>query len=448
MKIINATKCAVTMLNDDTGEESPVVIVKACFDLAQNLPAQFSDDCPEFQNDVLYKDDIGRSLAWANDLERYKPNFDFLVIGSFFAPEGKAVPQSMVGFQFGPMEKRLRIIGPRIATVDGDGQWSVTPATPISELPLRWEFSAGGLDDDRNPFGMGVEAMPREDNCPGSYYTLPLIEAAEDPPWTPVRSVVPANMVPEPSFFSSRNKKTGTRDRRWALFRAPLPPLDFDPSVANSAPAGQQAVGEPYGHEVMRFANMHPKHTIFSASLPESVPFVAFAPVGADRAYPVWLKLDTIVAQPDQEKLTLLWRAPLPDIKSSDDVELLVCEIWPVEGSRQQMADEVSVRFSKEKSDAAKEEALKRENILKAAAQHQAECNQSTAERIAAEDIIFKKDLEDLIKDSDLPEELKKIVRDSPDGVDAIEPLVKHAQGLFDTLESEYGYLYKPHMPK
>ncbi|MFT8417231.1 MAG: DUF2169 domain-containing protein [Acetobacter sp.] len=448
MKIINETKCAVTIIDDSKGEESPVIIVKACFDLTQNLPAQFSDNCPEFSNDVLYKDEIGRSLAWANDLERYKPNFDFLVLGSFFAPEGKAVPQSMVGFQFGPMEKRLRIIGPRVATVDGDGQWSVTPPTPLTELALRWEFSAGGLDDARNPFGMGAEAMPRENNCPGALYKLPMIEAVDDPPWTPVRSVVPANMVPEPSFFSSRQKKMGTRDRRWTLFRAPLPPLDFDPSVANSAPAGQQAVGEPYGHEVMRFANMHPSHPIFSATLPESVPFVAFAPVGSDHACPVWLKLDTIVAQPDQEKLTLLWRAPLPDIKSSHDVELLVCEIWPVEGSRQKMADEVSVWFAKDKADAKKAEQLKKEKISKDAEKDYEEHKKSTDESNEAEKIILKNDLEDMIKDIDIPEELKNIVRNSPDDPKALGELVDYAEDLFKKLEKDYGHVYKPHLNK
>lgn len=443
MKVINETPCKVTVLERSAEDQPPVVIVKASFNLIQNLPAQLAEDCSDFSADLPYQDDIGRSLAWSNDMERYKPNFDFLILGSFFAPQGNALPQSMVGFQFGPMEKKMRIIGPRVAMVDAEGEWEVTPPAPLAELPLRWEFSAGGLDDPRNPFGMGMDAQPRPDNCPGALYTLPMIEGVDDPPWTPVRSVMPVNMAPEPVFFNSRQKKMGTIDRRWMLFRAPLPPVDFDPSSANAAPEGQQAVGEPYGNEVMRFANMHPQHPIFAALLPEQIPFVAVIPEGGTRAQAVALKLDTIVAQPDQEKLTILWRAPLPEIENRDDIELLVCEMWPVGGSRQQMADEFFTKVEKEKNEQLSHEKIAKDKINEQIKKNQEERIKSENEKNVAEELILKKNIDDILKNMEIPEDLKNTVRNASDTEGIIGPLVEHVQELKDALDRDYGHLYK-----
>lgn len=443
MNVVNETAFSLNVLSERGADGNLVLVVKGSYELAPDAPAQLVDDAPEFSGDVFYQDDVGRSLAWPTDLETYKPNFDFLIIGSFFAPEGKPVPHSRVGFQFGPLQKVLRIVGPRTAEVDAEGHWRVSQPTPIAELQLRWEHSAGGLYDLRNPFGMGQDALPRPDGREGAYYTLPMIEAVDDPPWTPERSVMPANLVPEPLMFSSRQKKLGTRDRRWSLFRAPLPPVDFDPSSANVAPEGQQAAGEPRGDEVLRFINLHPKYSDFSVSLPQELPFVAVAIQGSDVAKPVMLRLDTIITQPDAEKLTLLWRAPLPDIANEADIQLLVCEKWPRAGSRQQMADEVMLRFNHERAERAKADKLEFDLHQQRKAENEARRERMTAERMEAEEKNDREDIDAILKELDVPEELKENIRNFEDIDKAFDPCIEHIKKLVADFEHEYADLLK-----
>ncbi|MEJ0014968.1 MAG: DUF2169 domain-containing protein [Acetobacteraceae bacterium] len=90
----------------------PTFIAKATCSLTPQAPCTLATRQRAFSRDVPHMDAIGRSLAWSNDLVPFKPNTDFLILGSFHQPGGVAAPE-------GPRLLRLRTVaqGAGILTV-------------------------------------------------------------------------------------------------------------------------------------------------------------------------------------------------------------------------------------------------------------------------------------------------------------------------------------------
>jgi hypothetical protein len=331
VKTVNSTPFA---LFGFLGEIAPpqrvyAFALKATFKLVQDGVSTPAPKQREPQRDEPYMDDIGRSLAWASDYVAYKPRLDFIVIGAFHQPDGKAAPEGRARIKFGPIEKELVIRGPRFLASVGDDKWQLSEALPIAQLPLRWEYSFGGLDDPRNPLGLGIDPEPGEK--PPCIH-LPLIEYPDDSFRSPGDRPRPANFAPVPPRFSERRLKLGTRDKRWATFRAPLPPKDFDPSVHNAAPGDQQAEGYPRGTERIRLSNLHPRFAEFTGRLPG-----LRARAGILRRTALGLvaeeapmRLDTVVVLPEEDELVLVWRGAIAlGGKTADEIELLQVETEP-----------------------------------------------------------------------------------------------------------------------
>lgn len=288
------------------GESSGSLVVKATFDIVPGAPATPAKEQKPVSANATFMDTLGRSLAWPDDLVPYKPNTDFFVLGNFHQPGGVAAPQGHCAFRFGPLSKTLRIHGPRFATRapaprgQKPGDWTVTAAEPIAALPLRWELSLGGLRDPRNPFGLGGDPEIVEGV---EVLRLPLIESMREPDR-------PDNFAPVPPIFAERRRKLGTRDQRWMLFRAPIPPDDFDPSHVNAAPADQQAGDSPRGDEAITLTNLHPTIPELTFLLPglrirtSVVRKTEQGAVGEEVA----MRLDTVGVAPGEGKLILLWR--------------------------------------------------------------------------------------------------------------------------------------------
>ncbi|MEZ4264873.1 MAG: DUF2169 domain-containing protein [Myxococcota bacterium] len=107
-------------------------------------------------------DPANSSVARPPEIALLKPRVDIMVLGKAYAPGGKPVPEFEVSLRIaGVVERRLRIIGPRVARYvapkkmltrkqldKGEEQLYPTPEfsepTPIAELPLRYEFAYGG----------------------------------------------------------------------------------------------------------------------------------------------------------------------------------------------------------------------------------------------------------------------------------------------------------------
>ncbi|MDE2515738.1 MAG: DUF2169 domain-containing protein [Rhodospirillales bacterium] len=286
-------------------------VLKGSFAIKPDAPCEIAKEQQPISGEKTFMDEIGRSLSWSTDLAPFKPHTDFFVFGHFHQPGGRPAPEGRASFELGPLHKELTFFGPRVATKFDDRTWQIGPAEPMTQVPLRWEFSFGGLADRRNPMGKGIDALPG--TVPPAI-ALPQIEDPRAPLRQPGDRPIPANFAPMPSRFSARRRKLGTRDQRWQVFRAPLPPDDYDPSYHNAAPPDQQAGNYPRGDEKLILRNLHPTIAELVTYLPGLRPRLALlrqtdAGVVAEE---VTLHLDTIVALPDEDQIVLLWRGVTP----------------------------------------------------------------------------------------------------------------------------------------
>ncbi len=334
----NVSGFELAYIEADSNFTAPFVtfILKGTFDIVPDGVCTIAARQRPISGDVRHMDGIGRSLAWASDLAPFKPYSDFLVHGTFHQPGGMPAPNGDAWFEFGPLWKRLRIIGPRTVRQAPGRPTVMTAPQPIASLPLRWEYSVGGLRNRQNPMGMGGNVTEEPDG--DQVRPMPLIENPRQTASSLSDWPDPFNVGPVPSFFQFRRAKLGTRDQRWAMFRAPLPPEDFDPSYYNAAPPDQQGGNYPRGDEKLTLGNMHP-------TMPELVTFLPMLGVQlavlrreADtvRAEAVAMNLDTVVALPDDGQIVLVWRGrcPLPSLTAVDTLIWVAAEAERLEAPK------------------------------------------------------------------------------------------------------------------
>ena len=395
---------------------SATFVLKATFSLKPQAACTLAKKQRGLARDTPHMDAIGRSLAWSDDLVPFKPHTDFLILGSFYQPNGVAAAEGRASFVFGPLKKELVFRGPRFARQTSNSTWEVSRPEPIASVPLRWEYSFGGLSDPRNPFGKGIDPSP--DANGRTVIPLPLIEDPQYPILTLRDRPPPANFAPMPAFFKARRAKLGTRDRKWSLFRAPLLPDDYDPSYHNAAPDGQQAGNYPRGDETLILRNLHPKLPELVTQLPglrASVGALRQTPAGVlPEAIP--MNLDTVVALPEEDEIVLLWRGVVAvnNRNFEDDFVWLECEL--------------------EALDAPKGLPSLPQRML---ARYQAGIEGGAARQQAHVAEVLK-DLRKMLAKANLPPEIMKVVETEtdPDKLSAV--LEGHLDTLMEALKAKY----------
>ena len=344
MSLINNTPFKLVPLSSQVSPpaHSMTVIVKGTFMLRDGGVCTLADEQLDFAPDEPYLDDIGRSLAWASDLAPFKPHTDFYLHGAFHQPDGQPAPGGTASIELGPLKKSLVIHGPRRATIR-DGVWIIGEATPVVSVPMRWEYSFGGVSHAANPFGRGIDPVAGQDG--ETMVDLPLIEHPDYPVRRPTDRPPPANFAPVPVLFEERLRKRGTYDQRWNLFRAPLPPIDFDPSYHNAAPGDQQAGNYPCGNELLVLRHLHPRIPELRTRLPGLRPRVGILRIKTDvpknpakiagwnkwdvSAHEVVMNIDTVVALPQDDRIVLVWRGvqPMRQPNLTPELAWLQCEL-------------------------------------------------------------------------------------------------------------------------
>lgn len=314
MDIDNKTSFAAATFLDgkDPSSVRMSVAVKGTFTLGENAPCTPAKKQLPLAPDQTFMDELGRGPSWATDYAPFKPHADFFILGAFHAPDGKPVTEALGGFTFGPFKKELLFLGPRIAVPLPSGGRHVSAPEPVTTVPLRWELSYGGLDDARNPLGRGRDLEPGPNG--EKRIAMPQIEWPNRRIRHPMDRPPPANFAPVPASFLERREKLGTRDRRWAISRAPLPPKDYDPSFHNAAPADQQAGNYPRGDETLALRNLHPRISELVTKLPGlriRAGLLRRAGAGTE-ASEITMNLDTVIVLPDDDRLVLLWRGVAP----------------------------------------------------------------------------------------------------------------------------------------
>jgi hypothetical protein len=252
------------------------------------------------------------SVRHESDVCPVKPGTDVVLLGHAHAgAQARTVVD--VSLEVGPLRKIVRVSGDRVWTRAG-AEWIPSRPLAFQRLPLVYERAFGGVDvadrdparrgcDERNPAGTGYALVGRKDRLQG--LSLPNLEDPEHriTSWEDRPPVAGLGWVSR--AWLPRRRLGGTFDAAWTRERAPLLPYDFDERFFNGAPADQVVTPHLAGGEPVRLRQVTPGGVV-AFELPR-VEFRIERQIDATAETTV-PKLDTVVIEPDLERVTLCWR--------------------------------------------------------------------------------------------------------------------------------------------
>jgi hypothetical protein len=300
---------------DRRGEEILVAAIAAHFSLPRPgrpyvgalQPCEVQE--PPHFDDVHWGDPATTSLRYEGQSAFTRPGTDIHLNGSAHAPGGRPVEHMEVEVGVDRCRVRARVTGDRV-WVGAAGTLRASPPVAFTRMPLMWERAFGGGDpqagergyEPRNPVGVGIYASVEA----ASGAPLPNIEhpdALVREPWS----------RPDPVGFGAigrhwwpRSQLAGTYDERWVEARAPLWPDDLDARFFLAAAPGLSAVPHLRGGEPVYMSGVHPEGG-FSFRLPTLR--LSCKSVFAGRVDRVATRLDAVILEPDEGRVTLIHRA-------------------------------------------------------------------------------------------------------------------------------------------
>jgi hypothetical protein len=267
------------------------------------------------------------SLRYDSDLLARKPTTDVLVLGSAHAPLGKPAATVPVVLRIGALEKTLLVHGERVY-YDGLAGLSTTAPRPFTTRPIQYELAFGGSDltdpdptrhrlDERNPVGRGFARRSAAlANTPAHAIEYPTRDPA---------ATGPAGFGPIEPGWLPRRLLAGTYDGAWVKTKKPLLPDDYDPAFALCAPADQRLPQPLRGGERLGLLNLSPEGTLV-LELPR-LGFELRSRFGRKVVSHEPPLLATVLAEPDERRLSLVWQSALrvaaPDADYLDETEIV-----------------------------------------------------------------------------------------------------------------------------
>jgi hypothetical protein len=297
---------------DKDGVHWWLIAVRATFDIDPSGKLTLAD---EQLAPVLVPEHYGEpgasSLRYDSDLLARKPGTDVLVLGSAHAPEGKPAVTVPVMLRIGSLEKTLLVHGERVY-YEGVGGLTTTAPRPFTTRPIQYELAFGGSDtshpdptrhriDERNPVGRGFARH-------GGALVHSPAHAIEYSKGDPAK-IGPAGFGPIDAAWLSRRRLAGTYDAMWVKSKSPLLPDDYDPTCALCAPADQRLPAPLRGGEHLVLSNLSPEGTLV-LELPR-IDLSLHTRFGSDRVAHEAPVLVTVLAEPDERRLSLVWQSAL-----------------------------------------------------------------------------------------------------------------------------------------
>lgn len=286
------------------------VILKATLILRPKLalaPAQL----PVILADEYYGDPTESSLKASSDFHIGKPGTDVMLIGRAWGPHGQAVREAFVRVVVAERQKTIRVLGDRVWQSDG----SPSAPEPFEAMPLVWERAFGGvhaledrtLAEERNPIGVGFVGKRSTEELAGQ--PMPNLESPGEPLERQGQSLTPVCFAPTAPQWLPRRAFAGTYDEIWQRKRAPYLPADFDPRFLQCAAPELTFDRYLLGGEPVEVTGASPDGPIAFA-IPAANLRVDVKVAGAVEQAPV--NLETILIEPDENRVALTWRAALP----------------------------------------------------------------------------------------------------------------------------------------
>jgi hypothetical protein len=298
------------------GEDRLTVVVRGTFELS---PREGALRVAETQTPIVWTDlhhgEPGvSSVRWESDTAPVKRGTDVMLIGQAWAPPG-GVKTLDVALRVGPVRKVVRVFGDR-RWVRGLTGWSLSNPEPFRTMPLVYERAYGGADatdaqrpafEARNPIGTGFVAHGAAERlkdlrAPNCEDPRALVTSWQDRP-------APAGFGVVARGWSPRLALAGTYDEGWSRDRAPLLPDDFDERYFNGAPVDQVVAAGLRGDEPVEIVNAS-KDGRLAFALPGRRVSVGF--VRRYEFHEHETRLDTVVLEPDERRVVLVWRTLIP----------------------------------------------------------------------------------------------------------------------------------------
>jgi hypothetical protein len=318
-EIENRTPFAFEALYLADEELRPLVVplVKGTFTIAGDGRCRPADQQlpPNLEGECWGEDPETSSYKYEPEVAFMKPATDVVLIGHAYAPDTHAT-EMRVGLRVGPLSKQLLITGDRV-WFRSAGIMSPTKPRPFETVPLIYERAFGGWDrghadsakhtcEPRNPVGTGYRragGFQEDIRLPNIEDPRAPIEAFGDRP-------PPAGFGFVSPHWQPRAQLAGTFDEAWQQSRAPLLPKDFERAHLNAASPGLVAEGYLRGDETVAGIGLTRGGRLHFALPGVPPPPVEIALVDGQTTS-LALNLDTVIIEPDEHRVMLLWRAYL-----------------------------------------------------------------------------------------------------------------------------------------
>ncbi len=302
----------ISLMPDTEGIDTLFAIVKATLIVGERLSLA-EKQLPVTLADEYHGEPGKSSIKNPSNVSLTKPATDVLLIGTAYSPRGRPVSQMDVALTACALRKTIRVFGDRVWEKRGVVP-SMSNPVPFESMPLIWERAYGGLDNKgkelraevRNPVGRGYHAKDGEKELNGS--SLPNLEDPADLITSWKQSPAPACFAPICGHWEPRLSFAGTYDAQWQQERAPYLPSDFDARFFQLAPPGLVAAGYLQAGEWIEAKGVTPSGSL-RVQLPPVRIEVTYILDGSPQ--PVPANLDTVLIEPDQNRLVLVWRAAL-----------------------------------------------------------------------------------------------------------------------------------------
>ena len=315
MNLLNPTPLTVAplFLADRHGAETLLVVIKGTWRINRNGTLSVAEEQVPVRFEPVYSGDpTSSSLIHDADLVLEKPGTDFVLLGHAWAPK-VGVGSVDVTFAVGSVRKTVRVFGERI-WMKCLGVVSMSKSAPFEKIPLVYERAFGGADTSwpdpkdhefslENPVGLGFLACKTRLETDGM--RLPNLEDPACLIKKPTDRPLPTGFGPIPPNWQPRAGYAGTYDDHWRKYMSPLPPEDMDPRFHSSASPGLVSARHLTGTERVLVENASRAGRLLF-DLPGAVPRVSVM-IGAT-AQELEMRLDTIIIEPGEERLVLVWR--------------------------------------------------------------------------------------------------------------------------------------------
>jgi hypothetical protein len=294
------------------GIDSLFAVVKGTFALGETIRLA-DEQIPVTLTDEHHGEPPVSSIRRPSDLCLGKPGADVVLLGSAWAPGGRATWQMDVSISVGPVAKAVRVFGDRVWDT-GPGGAAVAWVAPFERMPLVWERAFGGTHETehgpvahpRNPVGRGFRPSGSANTLRG--LPMPNLEDPAAQIASPRDAPEPACFAPLAPHWEPRRSYAGTYDDRWQKTRAPYLPSDFNPRFFQMAPPSLIVPGYLQGDELVDVRGATPSGFL-QFRLPALRIQVNYHVDGNVQSRPA--VCDTLIVEPDEGRFVMVWRATL-----------------------------------------------------------------------------------------------------------------------------------------